>query len=311
MAVSDEQYVRAKHVKAATNKIRTELAAIEPDISVATTTSDGTVKILSDEDLDAYLNAVAAGADTNSIELVPGTDLDINEFKITGSCHNGVVTLTGNTTHPSISFGSNVSQRTDVWFTIPEGYRPTSQKTGTGYVVYRNGSARGTASITIGTDGVVEVSTSAYRQNTTSIGIEGSISYTVPVQEPPTLDGTYVVSVSQVKQYISQISSGGGSGTGPGEYVLWEGNSSDTTLEIDGNINDYDRVEVYFTWYQSQDFVGFNEAPYEVAINDIYIDGGEDTGPFYLEVFSDGSFRYYNPEFPFAVTITKVVGIIN
>lgn len=311
MAVSDEQYARAKHVKAAANKIRTELAAIEPDISVATTTSDGTVKILSDEDLDAYLNAVAAGADTDSIELIPGTDLDIDEFEITGSCHNGVVTLTGNTTHPSIGFGSNVSQVTDIWFTIPEGYRPTSQKTGTGHVVYRNGSARGTASITIGTDGVVEVSSSAYRQNTTSIGIEGSISYTIPVQEPPTLDGTYVVSVSQVKQYISQISSGGGSGGGPGEYVLWEGNSSSTTLEIDGNINDYDRVEVYFTWNQSQDFVGFNEAPYEVAINDIYIDSMGTTGPFYLEVFSDGSFQYYNPEYSGLVTITKVVGIIN
>lgn len=188
MAVSDEQYVRAKHVKAAANKIRTELAAIEPDISVATTTSDGTVKILSDEDLDAYLNA-----------------------------------------------------------------------------------------------------------------------------EPPTLDGTYVASVSQVKRYISQIGSGG-SGVGPGEYILWEGNSNSVTLEIDGNINDYDRVEVYFTFVvsgQGQDFVGFNEAPYEVAINDTYVDSEGNTGPFYLEVFSDGSFQYYNPEYFQMTTITKVVGIIN
>lgn len=172
--------------------------------STASVTSYGLAKVMTDEQLDAYLGAGSV-ADA-SFELTP-IDSHISEFNMTGKCVDGVVTITG-----SASTGNSGQYQLEV-ATIPEQYRPLSNVTGSCQVVkFSYPWDEYDASIVARTDGTIFVSyygDYSFKE-VKNISISYSIGGNDSAEEP---DGIYVVTVQQAVKYLGDMF-GGGSGGG-------------------------------------------------------------------------------------------------
>ena len=167
--------------------------------STSSTASYGLVKIMTDEQLDAYFGANVPEDGTVTIEKHNYISSYINMFEVTGKCVDGTVSITGEV---------DLSHYIDAEYIaiVSEPYRPLNKVTGTcrvfTYYGWRN------TSITIDTDGLIEV-TGGYQWDAID-NINISYSLKQEVDEP---DGIYVVTVQQAIRYLGNIS-GGGSGGG-------------------------------------------------------------------------------------------------
>lgn len=157
--------------------------------SPSSTNSYGVVKVMTDEQLDAYMNMGRA----ISFELTPASPY-ISTFNVNGQCSDGVVTITGScSTGDTGQYSLNIT-------TIPEGYRPTSDVTGSCQVVIDSWSGTRNASVVVNTNGIVSVS---YGNDTFYDVKNISITYHIDngAEEP---EGIYAVTVEQAIRYLNK-----------------------------------------------------------------------------------------------------------
>lgn len=158
-------------------------------LSPSSTSSYGIVKVMTDEQLDAYMNM----GKTISFELTKASPY-IRTFDVNGEYADGVVTITG-----SCSTGDTGQYNLNIT-TIPEGYRPTSDVTGSCQVVTNGWPDTHNASVVAHTDGSVSVS---YMSDAFYDVENISITYRIDngAEEP---EGIYAVTVEQAIRYLNK-----------------------------------------------------------------------------------------------------------
>ena len=301
MAVNDEQFMKVKHVKGAVNKLRQEMAELDVDVPQATTTAYGTVKLISDEDWEAYTSD-PIGADSDSLDLSPGSDFTYSSFSFEASCSNGTVSISGSGSFSNKTIIANTYYEL---FSLPEGYAPSSEQT---HSVTMNGYS---ATATVDTNGVVTIRSSSRQFDIYRISFSTTWTFNVVTSEVPTFADNVVLTVEQFKNLLSGGSSGGGSGESGGdtEQVLYSGmftpTSSSRYLTISENIVDFsaisvtlsqkfggpDKTETFSSPFADND----HSAPDEILfLNSI-------TPASFMIVFYTDTYNYYS--------ITEVVGI--
>lgn len=157
--------------------------------STSSIDSYGVVKVMTDEQLDAYMNMGRA----ISFELTPASPY-ISTFDVNGQCADGVVTITGScSTGDTGGYSLNIT-------TIPEGYRPTSAVTGSCQVVTNGWPDTHNASVVANTNGIVSVS---YMSDAFYDVENISITYRIDngAEEP---EGIYAVTVEQAIRYLNK-----------------------------------------------------------------------------------------------------------
>lgn len=162
--------------------------------SSSSTVSYGLVKVMTDEQLDEYMNL---GKDV-PFEFT-NISRYITEFAVDGAYEDGVVTITGR-------FSVEGSPVSFVVATIPEQYRPSSSVSGTCSLNVFYGYAPGT--MTVDPDGSLTVSYSGdFWLSAENI----SVTYQIDdgAEEP---DGIYVVTVQQAVKYLGDMFGGGSGG---------------------------------------------------------------------------------------------------
>lgn len=156
--------------------------------STSSTNSYGVVKVMTDEQLDEYMNM----GRVISFELTPASPY-ISTFDVNGQYADGVVTITGScSTGDTGQYSLNIT-------TIPEKYRPTSAVTGSCRVVTGWGSTHN-ASVVANTNGIVSVS----YDNDAFYDVKNiSITYRIDngAEEP---EGIYAVTVEQAIRYLNK-----------------------------------------------------------------------------------------------------------
>lgn len=295
MAVNDEQFMKVKHVKGAVNKLRQEMAELDVDVPQATTTTYGTVKLISDEDWEAYTSD-PIGADSDSLDLSPGSDFTYSSFSFNGSCSNGTVSISGSGSFASRIINANTDYEL---FSLPEGYAPSSEQT---HSVTMNGYS---ATATVDTNGVVTIRSSTRRTGIYRISFSTTWTFDIVTSEVLTFADNVTLTVEQFKNLIGGGSSGGGGSTS-GEVVLFEGSSNDSYPTIDGDINEYSRIEIYATSPYGNEQL-YADAPF--SIGDDFM---SDLSPSYASIEIDdiqNSFFVLRNNTNSATTITKIVGI--
>lgn len=157
--------------------------------SPSSTNSYGVVKVMTDEQLDAYMNM----GRVISFELTPASPY-IRTFDVSGQYADGVVTITGScSTGDTGGYSLNIT-------TIPEEYRPTSDVTGSCQVVTNGWPDTHNASVVAHTNGIVSVS---YMSDAFYDVKNISITYRVDngAEEP---EGIYAVTVEQAIRYLNK-----------------------------------------------------------------------------------------------------------
>ena len=253
--------------------------------SAASVTSYGLVKVMTDEQLDAYLGANVPEDGTVTIEKHNHISSYINTFKVTGKCVDGKVSITGEVELYNYIDAEYIA-------IVSEPYRPLNKVTGTCRVFTYDYRWIDT-SITIDTDGLVEV-TGGYQWDAID-NINISYSLKQEVEEP---DGIYVVTVQQAVRYLGNISGGGsGGGSDSGGVVLYEGTagpSGDGTYGaygITGNMSSLNDYSSYVATLSDGTYLTFNE----IASSGTDYIGMYDTttGNYALTVIYEASFDSY------------------
>lgn len=244
--------------------------------SSSSTVSYGLVKVMTDEQLDEYMNL---GKDV-PFEFT-NISRYITEFAVDGAYEDGVVTITGRF---SVEDSSPVSF---VVATIPEQYRPSSSVSGTCSLNVFYGYAPGT--MTVDPDGSLTVSYSGdFWLSAENI----SVTYQIDdgAEEP---DGIYVVTVQQAVKYLGDISGGGsGGGSDSGGVVLYEGTadpSPNGDYGITGNMSSLNDYSSYVATLRDGTQLTFNEIA-DTGAN--YIGMYDTTGKYALTVGRDDVFGY-------------------
>lgn len=295
MAVNDEQFMKVKHVKGAVNKLRQEMAELDVDVPQATTSVYGTVKLISDEDWEAYTSD-PIGADSDSLDLSPGSDFTYSSFSFKASCSNGTVSISGSGSFASRTINANTNYEL---FSLPEGYAPSSEQT---HSVTMNGYS---ATATVDTNGVVTIRSSTRRTGINRISFSTTWTFDIVTSEVPTFADNVTLTVEQFKNLIGGGSSGGGSSSGGNSVVLFEGNSNTSVMSISANIHEYSRIEIYCNTEGAAQMYYF-EAPFNTGNTAQTHDPPVVTFTI-NEIYGDG-FRIYVSS-SYSVTVTKVVGI--
>lgn len=265
--------------------------------STASVTSYGLAKVMTDEQLDAYLGANVPEDGTVTIEKHNHISSYINMFEVTGKCVDGTVSITGKV---------DLSHYIDAEYIaiVSEPYRPLNKVTGTCRVFTYDYTWRNT-SITIDTDGLIEV-TGGYQWDAID-NINISYSLKQEVDEP---DGIYVVTVQQAIKYLGNISGGGSGGSDSGGVVLYEGTADPLSgrYGITGDINSLNDYSSYTATLRDGTQLTFNE----IASSDTdYIGMYDTTEEYAMTVGYDDTFGWF---FAIAqigttfVTVYKFVG---
>lgn len=208
-------------------------------MSVANTSGYGLVKVMTDEQLDAYMNG-GSGADNDDIPLEQSDDIDYGSFGFKASCSNGTVSIQGD---GDVNFQSMTRNRKYVMFVLPEGYRPSSQvTTSRGVNVYYGGYPTYDVdlSVIVNTNGEVYFTAQSNYDGVSSITLNSRITFDVQVSDSEEPDGIYIVTVQQAIKYLDKISGSGGGSTDSDDVVLYEGTASwsGDYYDIAGPMND-------------------------------------------------------------------------
>lgn len=262
--------------------------------STSSTASYGLVKIMTDEQLDEYMNL---GKDV-PFEFT-NISRYITEFAVDGAYEDGVVTITGR-------FSVEGSPASFVVATIPEQYRPSSSVSGTCILNVFYDYAPGT--MTVDPDGSLTVSYSGdFWLSAENI----SVTYQIDdgADEP---DGIYVVTVQQAIRYLGNISGGGsGGGSDSGVVVLYEGTTDPLygKYGITGNMSSLNDYSSYVATLRDGTQLTFNEIADTGAD---YIGMYDTTEVYALTVGRDDAFGYFFsiaiPNSGAFVTVYKFVG---
>lgn len=235
MAATGKETVTLKQAKVALDKLGAKQA---------TETSYGTVKLISDEDLDAYINGSVEPGDIN---LIDSDDISYTSFNFTATLSDsGVVTLSGQGGFSSKYFNANTKY---VLFTLPDGYRPGTDITETDGARFTNSS-----NYTYYEDLLINHNTGeVYVQPQYSRSVVRNITFVSSVTfELPTFGtnatGDEIITVEQLKNLISN--SGGGGSDENQEEELFSGYASGYDLFANtADINKYS--ELVITVYPS------------------------------------------------------------
>lgn len=215
----------------------------------ATTESYGTVKLISDDDLNVYKSGVGNGADTNNIDI----EVTVNhaelvnypenaEISYTASCVDGTVTINDLYIDTNTSGLFRPQTRYEL-ATVQVGYRPSSLTTIDSVVLWIDGDkySRWSFKVEVDTDGKI------YLQSTDGSGyVSGSTTYTIktPITYQVAVDPIFASvtddTVLNIDQTLSLLSGSGDSSEGDNlsgcVELLWEGSGSYATIE---NLIDY------------------------------------------------------------------------
>lgn len=249
--------------------------------SAASVTSYGLVKVMTDEQLDAYLGANVPEDGTVTIEKHNHISSYINSFEVTGKCVDGKVSITGEVELYNYIDAEYIA-------IVSEPYRPLNKVTGTCRVFTYDYRWIDT-SITIDTAGLIEV-TGGYQWDAID-NINISYSLKQEVEEP---DGIYVVTVQQAVRYLGNISGGGsGGGSDSGGVVLYEGTtgpSGDGLYGITGNMSSLNDYSSYVATLSDGAKLTFNEV---ASSGTNYVGMYDTTGNYALTVAYEASFDSY------------------
>lgn len=215
---------------AATGNEAVKLSQLKEVYKVASDTSYGVVRLVSDEDLMSLVGGSSGSSvEVGSFELEPSSYIVTNNSSVSGTlAENGAVVITGSfKTRTHVGIGQAL-------FTIPEGYRPKSTVNGT---LKMSGQSTNTQLIEVGTDGIIYAPSAIYTYYTYQIAaLQYMIDAPVPPVEIP--DGA-VITVQQLKMLMN---SGGSSG--PTETVIFDNVFSDSTDTFDATPYDSLRITI-------------------------------------------------------------------
>lgn len=236
---------------AATGNEAVKLSQLKELYKVASDTSYGVVRLVSDEDLMSLVGG--SSAEVGSFELEPSSNIVTSNSSVSGTlAENGSVVITG-----SFNTRNNVD-RGQVLFTIPEGYRPKSTANGTLKI---SGQPANTQLIEVGTDGIIYAPSTIRMYYTYQIA---ALQYTIDAPVPPSEipDGA-VITVQQLKMLMNGGSSSGPS-SGPVETVIFDNIFVNSTDYFDATPYDSLSITVEHTNYGSH-YIETISAPYSTG----------------------------------------------
>lgn len=237
---------------AATGNEAVKLSQLKELYKVASDTSYGVVRLVSDEDLMSLVGGSSGSSvEVGSFELEPSSYIVTNNSSVSGTlAENGAVVITGSfKTRTHVGIGQAL-------FTIPEGYRPKSTANGT---LKMSGQSANTQLIEVGTDGIIYAPSAIYTYYTYQIAaLQYMIDAPVPPVEIP--DGA-VITVQQLKMLMNSGSSSGDSPSGPTETVIFDNILADSTETFDATPYNSLRITMKIN-YNSTQYVETISAPY-------------------------------------------------
>lgn len=227
-----------------------KLSQLKELYKVASDTSYGVVRLVSDEDLMSLVGG--SSVEVGSFEL-KDSNL-IADFNIScGLSSNGTITIDG-------SFGT--TQTVDgpaTLFTIPEGYRPTST---TSAQIRRQGGSYDTMTLRVGTDGVIGLT------SVQSLALfytwEIEMSYVIDMPEQVELPSATVITVQQLKMLMNSGGSSGDSPSGSVETVIFDNILADSTETFDATPYDSLRITIQRN-YNSTQYIETVSPPYSAG----------------------------------------------
>lgn len=225
MAANGNEVITIKQAKVALDKLGAKQA---------TETSYGTVKLISDEDLDAYINPEYETFNVtmqNSRFKVSQSDCRLSDGKVSISVTIGCI------------FGTGSLQNADLVFSIPSEYAPNSHET----LSVSSSSGISGRTAFVNNEGSIIYSSSSSLQISygDTITFEGEYMISEP---SATATGDEIITVEQLKNLISN--SGGGGSDENQEEELFSGYASEYDLFANtADINKYS--ELVITVYPS------------------------------------------------------------
>lgn len=260
MAATGKETVTLKQAKVALEKLGAKQA---------TETSYGTVKLISDEDLDAYINGSVEPGD---IDLIDSDDISYTSFNFTATLSDsGVVTLDGQGGFSSKSFYTSNKY---VLFTLPEGYRPGDSIAESDALKFSNRYSN-TYYQDLHIDyvtGEVYIQCQNSMTNIINVTFVAPVTFELPASES-NATGDEIITVEQLKNLIS--GSGGGSDENQ-EEELFSGYASEYDLFTNtADINKYSElvITVYPSGEERIDLTGgerfVNSTPYGYFVFDV------------------------------------------
>ena len=269
---------------AATGNEAVKLSQLKELYKVASDTSYGVVRLVSDKDL---------------MSLVGGSDVEAGSFKLKDSAliassnisctlsSSGTITIEG-------SFGTtNTVDGPATLFTIPEGYRPTSTKSAQ---IRRQGTSYNAMTLQVGTDGVIGLKSGQSLALFYTWEIE--MSYVIDMPEQVELPSATVITVQQLKMLMN-----GGGSSGPTETVILDNIFVEATNDFDATPYDSLKITVEHNSNGTQ-YVETISAPYS---------SGQYSSPQGYAVVGEisNASRLYLTNRNYNYRITKVVGVKN
>lgn len=234
---------------AATGNEAVKLSQLKGLYKVASDTSYGVVRLVSDEDLMSLVGG--SSVEAGSFELEPSSHIVTSNSSVSGTlAENGAVVITG-----SFNTRNNVDSG-QVLFTIPEGYRPKSTANGTLKI---SGQSANTQLIEVGTDGIIYAPSDIYMYYTYQIA---ALQYTIDAPVPPAEipDGA-VITVQQLKMLMNGGGSSGDSPSGPTETVIFDNILTDSTETFDATPYNSLRITMQQN-YNSTQYIETISPPY-------------------------------------------------
>lgn len=213
-----------------------KLSQLKDIYKVASDTSYGVVRLVSDEDLNALVSS-ASSVKPGVFELEASSYIDSYSNTVSGTLSdNGTVTISGSF-RPSQYIGGETTL-----FTIPEGYRPQSNavlELEGGYYDYR-------FNVNVGTDGKINKSVDHGSMTVSETWyISGTYTIDMPEQVEVDVPEAAVITVQQLKMLVN----GSGGSVNNNEEVLFNEitGGDGEYITINKNLDLYSKIVVTFS----------------------------------------------------------------
>lgn len=215
-----------------------KLSQLKDIYKVASDTSYGVVRLVSDE----VLNALVSGASS----VKPGTfELEASNYissygnTVSGTLsNNGKVTISG-----SFSPSRYIDVNTTL-FTIPEGYRPQR----TVYFDFEGGYYDYSYRVNVGTDGKIKTPADGNMTQGETWTMSGTYTIDMPEQVEVDVPEAAVITVQQLKMLVDGSSGSGGSANNNEEVLFNDITGGDGEyITINKNLDLYSKIVVTFS----------------------------------------------------------------
>lgn len=267
-----------------------KLSQLKDMYKVASDTSYGVVRLISDEDLNALVSS-ASSVKPGTFELEASSYINSFSNTVSGTLSdNGKVTISGSFT-PSRYIDVNTTL-----FTIPEGYRPQR----TVYFDFEGGYYGYSHRVNVGTDGKIKTPADENMTQGETWTMSGTYTIDMPEQVEVDVPEAAVITVQQLKMLVN----GSGGSVNNNEEVLFDNATDvyDDYITIDKNLDLYSKIVVTFS----------NGTTDELIVTDGMIGNNTNASSTNsrFHVWRDTAYNNEFGIFPDVSTpITKVVGI--